>query len=205
MMTVVRSHSWMMSRLVTAGGIFFCDRLSRGRSVLGCSRCWDLGWSSLIVLRLRHRNCECYRGSNADSEYGRHLFHRFTYGSKKASGLKAFPENRQRCVQFLAFLCRHRLRRRAALIVGDRNCAVGRGKRLCRPMSAMRRWQPKCHSAANDGKCEKPTSPVRQSYYKDHLRRCATVVLRSAITVARGRFDADQVQISFRRQHGCGP
>lgn len=78
MMTVVRSHSWMMSRLVTAGGLFFCDQLSRGRSVLGCSRCWDLGWSSLIVLRLRHRNCEWYRGSKADSEYGRHLFHRFT-------------------------------------------------------------------------------------------------------------------------------
>ena len=83
MMTVVRSHSWMMSRLVTAGGLFFCDQLSRGRSVLGCSRCWDLGWSSLIVLRLRHRNCECYRGGKADSEYGRHLFHRFTYGPRR--------------------------------------------------------------------------------------------------------------------------
>ena len=79
------------------------------------SRRWALGWSSLIVLRLRHRNCECYRGSKTDSEYGRHLFHRFTYGSTQAPGLRAFSENRQRCVRFLAFLCRHRLRRRAAI------------------------------------------------------------------------------------------
>jgi hypothetical protein len=124
-MTVVRSHS-CMSRLVTAGGLVFCGRPSRRCFVLGCSRCWALEWSSLIVLRLRHRNRKCYRGSKADSEYGRHLFHRFTYGSTKASGLRAFPENRQRCVWFLA--CHHGLRRRAALIVGDRNCAVGRGR-----------------------------------------------------------------------------
>ena len=105
MITVVGSHSCMMSRLVTASGLFFCDRLSRRCSVLGCSRCWVLGLSSRIVLRLRHRNCECYRGRKADSEYGRHLFHRFAYGSTKASRLRAFPENRQRRVRFLAFLC----------------------------------------------------------------------------------------------------
>src|SRR6185437_14483670 len=106
MMTVVRSHSCMSGR-VTAGVPFFCNRLSRRRSVLGCSRCSVLGWSSLIVLRLRlgHRNGECYRGSEADSEYGRHLFHQFAYGSTKASRLRAFPENRQRRVRFLAFLC----------------------------------------------------------------------------------------------------